>query len=228
MSRPADADRVRSDAAAADDDREDAPFLSSAPGAHIPPPDDSADDAARRRLRLRLMVTLFAMILAVETGNAMVSGPTTRIYESIACRQFYEVQDPTRIGPDGQVPEELCKSKEVQGEVAMVTGYGEFFDGLFSIVLAIPYGLMADRYGRKPTVGLAIPGFVLNMVITLVVLWFSNVFPLRAVWLSSLAWLFGGGLVVSASIIWTMMADVTTESQRLVKPSVLARLRPID
>ncbi|KAL2000286.1 hypothetical protein VTN02DRAFT_3307 [Thermoascus thermophilus] len=214
MSASADADPVRSHAA--DDDREDAPFLRSA---GIPPVDshdvDDDDDDGRRRLRLRLMLTLFAMILAVETGNAMVSGPTTRIYEAIACRRFYEIQDPSRIAPDGQVPEALCKRKEVQGEVATVTGYGEFFDGLFSVVLAIPYGLMADRRGRKPTVCLAIPGFVLNMVITLVVLWFSDVFPLRAVWLSSLAWLCGGGLVVAASIIWTMMADVTTESQRV-------------
>jgi len=165
------------------------------------------------------MITLFAMTLAVETGVAMSSGPMTRIYESIACRQFYEARDPGKIGADGQVPEQLCKSKEVQGEVALVKGYGEFFDGLFSILLAVPYGLLADRYGRKPTICLAIPGFVLNVAITLVVLWFSDIFPLRAVWLSSLAWLFGGGLVVSASIIWTMMADVTTESQRSVHVS---------
>jgi hypothetical protein len=37
---------------------------------------------------------------------------------------------------------------------------------------------------------------------------------LRAIWLSSLAWLIGGGPVVAFAIIWTMMADVTTESER--------------
>lgn len=82
------------------------------------------------------------------------------------------------------------------------------------IFLAIPYGLLADRMGRKPTILLSIPGFILNMVSTLVVLWFSNVFPLRAVWFSSLAWLLGGGLVVAAALVWTMMADVTTDAQR--------------
>jgi hypothetical protein len=61
---------------------------------------------------------------------------------------------------------------------------------------------------------LSIPGFVLNVAICIVILWFSDIFPLRAVWLSSLAWLLGGGWVVVAAIIWTMMADVTTESQR--------------
>jgi MFS family permease len=82
------------------------------------------------------------------------------------------------------------------------------------IVLAVPYCLLADRYGRKPTICLSIPGFVLNIAICGVILWFSDIFPLRAVWLSSLAWLLGGGVVVAAAIIWTMMADVTTETQR--------------
>jgi MFS family permease len=96
---------------------------------------------------------------------------------------------------------------------------------LLGIILAIPYGLLADRIGRKPTIYLSIPGFALNILITAVVLWFSNIFPLRFIWLGSLAWLFGGGLVVASAIIWTMMADVTTESERywqiigLVAPS---------
>lgn len=63
---------------------------------------------------------------------------------------------------------------------------------------------------------LSIPGFLLNIVITGVTLWFSNIFPLRAVWISALAWLLGGGLVVAAAVVWTMMADVTTEAQRCV------------
>jgi MFS family permease len=84
------------------------------------------------------------------------------------------------------------------------------------ILLAIPYGMLADRIGRKPTILLSIPGFILNMVITGVTLWFSNIFPLRAVWISALAWLFGGGFVVAAAVVWTMMADVTTEQQRFV------------
>jgi len=80
--------------------------------------------------------------------------------------------------------------------------------------MAIPYGLLADRKGRKSTLAWGIPGFALNSLITVGVMWFSDIFPLRAVWLSSLAWLIGGGPVVAFAIIWTMMADVTTESER--------------
>lgn len=83
-------------------------------------------------------------------------------------------------------------------------------------LLAIPYGLLADKRGRKWTLCLSIPGFALNSILILAVLWFSDIFPLRTVWLSSLTWVFGGGPVVAFAIIWTMMADVTSEEERYV------------
>ncbi|KAL4893000.1 MFS general substrate transporter [Aspergillus ambiguus] len=204
-----------------DFDREDAPFLPSAESSHRDPKhhDDEKQGAETPRLidpklRFRLMVTLFTMILAVEVGAVMAGGPMTRIYESIACREYFAENDPRQIGANGEVEESLCKIKEVQTELAAVKGYMEFFDGLLSIFMAIPYGLLADRRGRKPTLCLSIPGFTLNTIIMFVVMWYSDVFPLRAVWISCLAWLFGGGPVVAFAIIWTMMSDVTTEEER--------------
>jgi MFS family permease len=215
-----------------DRDREDAPFLNtpSAPNVESKPahPERNASASA---ITFRLKVILFAMVLAVEIGFSFLDGPMVRILESIACRQYYTDADPTKIGANGQVPEDLCKVGEVQAELAAVKGYHMFFDGLLSTIgmhlrmimvltthtgalMAIPYGLLADRKGRKSTLAWGIPGFALNSLITVVVMWFSNIFPLRTVWLSSLAWLIGGGPVVAFAIIWTMMADVTTELER--------------
>ncbi|KAL3471960.1 major facilitator superfamily domain-containing protein [Aspergillus californicus] len=165
-------------------------------------------------IRSRLMITLLAMVLAVEVGFVMAGGPMTRIYESIACREHFVVFDPTKIGSDGQVAEEFCKGKEVQSEVAAVKGYMEFFEGILSVFLAIPYGLFADRYGRRKTLCFGIPGFILNCVTMFVVMWFSDIFPLRAVWASCVTFVFGGGPVVTIAIIYTMMSDVTTEEER--------------
>ncbi|KAH8690266.1 putative MFS transporter [Talaromyces proteolyticus] len=202
------------------DDNEDAPFLSGSSSPRSPRPQSQPSSsrrenhAFREKLRIRLMITLFAIILFVETGNAMTQGPQTRITESIACRNYYQETDPSQIGPDGQIPEEQCKNSVIQGEIAIVKGYMELFDGVASILLALPYGLLADRIGRKPTILLSIPGFLLNMAMMGIVLWWSDIFPLRAIWLSAIAWLFGGGLVVAAAVVWTMMTDVTTEAQR--------------
>jgi hypothetical protein len=109
-----------------EEDREDAPFLAGVSD-HGP---DAA--AARERLRLRLMITLFSIIFFVETGGAMTVAPTTRIFEAIACRQYYEIHDMSVIDSHGNIPEELCKGSIVQAEVAIVKGYGELFDGLTS------------------------------------------------------------------------------------------------
>lgn len=113
----------------------------------------------------------------------------------------------------------------------MVKGYSDFSKGYqvcYNIVLlyyqemlivastlfAIPYGLLADRYGRLSTIHLTIPGFIINGIITNSVLWFSDVFPLRGTWIAALSWTLGGGPVVAFTLIWAMIADATTETKR--------------
>ncbi|KAL5335464.1 major facilitator superfamily domain-containing protein [Aspergillus crustosus] len=164
--------------------------------------------------RFRFMLTLFSIVLAVEVGYVMAGGPMTRIYESIVCTAHYTATDPSKIDIHGQVPEVLCKGKEVQSEVAAVKGYMEFFEGVLSVILAAPYGLLADRLGRRKALCLGIPGFILNCFIMLGVMWFSDLVSLRWVWASCLAYVFGGGPVVTMAVVFTMMADVTTEEER--------------
>ncbi|KAJ5102518.1 hypothetical protein N7532_003047 [Penicillium argentinense] len=196
------------------EEREDAPFLSE-PGTPVDAkPRHDQNNASAKKIGFRLKMILFTMILAVEVGLAFLEGPMVRILESIACRQYFAGVDPSKIGANGNVPEGQCKVAEVQAELAAVKGYHMFFDGLLSAAMAFPYGLLADRRGRKSTLALGIPGFAVNSMISLAVMWFSDIFPLRAIWLSSLGWLIGGGPVVSFAIIWTMMADVTTEAER--------------
>ncbi|KAJ5701002.1 hypothetical protein N7493_012048 [Penicillium malachiteum] len=205
------------------EDREDAPFLTPEPNSHLPastpgpvlhnePKPNTQGTAGNyasvQKISFRLKLILFSMILAVEIGFSFLEGPQVRIFESIACRQYYSVVDPSQIGANGQVPEEMCKGAEVQAELAAVKG----------ALMAIPYGLLADRRGRKSTLLIGLPGFFLNSMITVAVMWFSEAIPLRAVWLSSLAWLIGGGPVVTFAIIWTMMSDVTTEDERYFHP----------
>ena len=86
--------------------------------------------AVQDRLRIRVIVIIAILILCVETGMTMMSGPTTRIYEAIECLKYYQRHDPSKIGSDGKIPEDMCKLESIQGEVAIVKGYGELFDGL--------------------------------------------------------------------------------------------------
>jgi hypothetical protein len=110
------------------EDDENRPFLPDDP---ISTHDEGFN--AQKKLRIRLIIILFSMILGVEIGFAMQGAPATRIFEAITCQQYYEKHDKSKIGADGQIPEELCKNTEIQGEVAIVKGYGELFDALMGM-----------------------------------------------------------------------------------------------
>ena len=125
-----------------DEDHEDVPFLGSETDSNTPTSDprNNVNSGGQpnqhfldKRIGLRLRFILFAMVLAVEVGFSFLDGPMVRIMESIACRQFYIQADPSKVGVDNQVPEELCKGAEVQAELAAVKGYHMFFDGLLSM-----------------------------------------------------------------------------------------------
>lgn len=135
-------------------DREDAPFLSSGGGTHSNHHDGNESDigidgsgskhasrsaaaAASEAIRFRLTMVLFLMVLTLEIGMIMTAGPLTRLYESVACRNYYLQHDSGKIGANGQVKEELCKVNDVQAEVAAVVGYREFYDGLLSMLTLI-------------------------------------------------------------------------------------------
>lgn len=146
------------------EDREDAPFLpsesntSSSANTHDHTHNDHAKPApvsatasaptSASKITFRLKLILFAMVLAVEIGFAFLEGPMVRVMESIACRQYYSETDPTKIGANGQVPEELCKLAEIQAELAAVKGYHMFFDGLLSMSLVSRAGLDSNGGGH--------------------------------------------------------------------------------
>lgn len=79
--------------------------------------------------------------------------------------------------------------------------------------MAIPYGSLADR-ARRPVLLLLIPAATIYIGYTTVILWFSNVFPLRFIWLASFAFIVGGGPATVSAVVFTVIADVATERQR--------------
>ncbi|BCS22356.1 MFS transporter [Aspergillus puulaauensis] len=174
-----------------------------------PEPQDDPERGISDSMRRRLVITLIVILLAFEIGGQLIPGPMVRVIESISCDRYWRVH-----GLSGHIPEHLCNIPTVQTEVATVKGYSDLLEGLLSTICAIPYGLMADRYGRRQAIRLTVPGFLLNAMITNSALWFSNTFPLKGIWLASFSWIIGGGPAVALVVIWTMLADLTTDSKR--------------
>jgi hypothetical protein len=78
----------------------------------------------------------------------------------------------------------------------------------------MPYGHLANYYGRKLILLLALLGMCLQYTWVLAMTWFSTAFPLRLVWISSLFQVIGGGQAVSRSLAFVIVSDVTAETHR--------------
>ncbi|KAJ6018705.1 MFS transporter [Penicillium canescens] len=199
-------------------DGETSPFLSREPSDPLAPsqPEDSdgQNSGLPKSTRLRLLITLIVILLSFEIGGQLITGPMVRVIETIACDNYWRRHDPARLPATGLLPEHLCKIAPVQVEVATIKGYSDLLEGLLCAICAIPYGILADRYGRRRAIRLTVPGFLLNALITNSVLWFSNALPLPAIWLAAFSWIIGGGPSVALIVIWTMLADLTTDAQR--------------
>ncbi|OJD26098.1 hypothetical protein ACJ73_02525 [Blastomyces percursus] len=169
----------------------------------------------RRKPVVFVFICVF-IVFCIDFGAYLSIAPLTRIYEAIACRNYYEKHDPGRYRLLEEIPEEQCKISPVQSELAFVQGLQISFEALPSILLSVPYGRLADnvRYGRKFTLALAVAGLLIGQLWVIMVCWFSKVMPLRAVWLGSTALLLGGGTGMAIAMLMTMITDIVETRYR--------------
>lgn len=120
-----------------------------------------------------VVLLLLGIAVISDIGEDLFTAPRIRLFESIACTDYYSRHDPSVLGPDGSVPERFCKIDPIQSTVASVLGWQLFFDSIPAILLPIPYGYLADTYGRKWILVLSLMGYVLT--------WASTLFVVRVI-----------------------------------------------
>jgi hypothetical protein len=139
-----------------------------------------------------IIVIVCLILITLGGGDQLMTAPETRLFEAIICRTYYESHDPGSIGRDGWVPELLCKIEPVESEVALLLGWQTFFDclpskfltGTFSkaaspaetqvditlgLFLAVPYGWLADNYGRRPIIIVSMVSFWVRAALIMVI-----------------------------------------------------------
>ncbi len=137
------------------------PLLRSADGA--PERAQNQGTAANRTLPLpqpALLLYLLVM-LVVELASPLVDVPMLQIQEEIICQKHH---------PDivsGADPR--CKDTSVQSDLAFLTGWSSSFVLVPGLVTAVPYGYLADKYGRATILRLSIFGMVLWQAATILV-----------------------------------------------------------
>jgi MFS family permease len=131
-------------------DEEGLPFLN-----HDTAPDKSKPWVA-------MVVLAFALVAIIDIGAFLGEAPRTRVFEANICLGYYQETDSSVIGEDGTISEKLCKVDAVQQKMAMIFGWQEMFDAIPSIFLAIPFGVLADKVGRKWIFTASLMGLQLN------------------------------------------------------------------
>jgi MFS family permease len=170
-----------------------------------------------------VLILLCTVLVLVQCGDELSASPNARIAEAIICYRHYESADPAKllidraiIGPGaiGGVAEITCKVEAVQSQLSSLRGYQGFLNGLPSLVLALPFGWAADKYGRKPFLFLGALSFVVKAVWIQIVCWFWQSFDIRWTWASALHGLMAGSSPVVSALFFVIVSDIVPENDR--------------
>ncbi|KEY73320.1 hypothetical protein S7711_01436 [Stachybotrys chartarum IBT 7711] len=192
---------------------EDEPFLAAG---------DRADEPISSRPRYtarpwqakspRAIVLLLSLMkFGITSSGMLLLVPVYRLIEDAICHVYYDDDS------DGMIDEMKCKVKQVQSRLAYIMGWVALLNSVVTLLLAYPYGMLADRIGRKPVAFVAYFGLALSFAFAPFTLGSlsqairTNPYVLM---LGSLFLLVGGGLQVLLATLYAMAADVSDEKDK--------------
>lgn len=169
-----------------------------------------------------VLILVGICIIAIDFGNYLSFAPQIDILEQIVCKRHGNAKEPLPRPGDASGPD--CKGDEIQAELAILVGWMAFCNQVPGIILALPYGFAADKFGRKPVLLLSLMGLILEEMAVRIILGMSDRIPAEAIWTAPLLQLIGGGPQMATSMAFTIITDVFPASQR---SSIFFRLSAI-
>lgn len=111
----------------------------------------------------RPVLLISLMFAVVGFGFSVSVAAQLRLLEDIICTAYYEKNSPITT-QGGGVHENICKTTEIQEVLAQVLGWQSFFENMPGLLLAMPYGVVADKYGRKVVLVASMIGMFLSSI----------------------------------------------------------------
>ncbi|KAH6637258.1 general substrate transporter [Chaetomium tenue] len=159
------------------------------------------------RKRKTVVALLAVLMFSIATSGMLILIPIFRLLEDAVCHLHY---DKPRSEP---IEEQLCKVDGVQQELAFLGGIGAMLNSVVGLLSTLPYGLLADRIGRKPTFMLAYFGIAICFAWGPIIL-LSETPHIRLAIFGSLFFLIGGGIPVAMNTLNAMASDISSDSDK--------------
>ena len=122
---------------------------------------------------LQVTALIIVAVFLIETASFMSKAPLMRLLEDVICRSYYESNDPA-YDLSLPIPESDCKSPWIQSKLARLRGWDTVISCIPGVVLSVPYGVLADKRGRKFVLILALLGVILGLLWVLLVSEWNN------------------------------------------------------
>ncbi|KAF3026478.1 hypothetical protein E8E14_012970 [Neopestalotiopsis sp. 37M] len=163
----------------------------------------------------KIVIILCALIFFGSASGGFAGIPMTRILEDRFCREYYGATE--SLGDEAQpIDEDLCKVDVIQSRLAYLVAVHAFIEAAIGCLVAMPWGFVADRIGRRPVWSLSLVGMILMILWQMAVVYFSSALSIRLYWLAPLGLLVGGGNAVTNATLYGLLADVLPESDRAI------------
>ena len=115
------------------------------------------NDFQEPKIYYRRKITLLCILIVFvfETGAGLLQPALNAVVEERICHEMYPAMGnalkPSHI-------EINCKLSEVQAKLAMLRGWQTALDCIPGVLTTIPYGILADRWGRRRVLILSLFG----------------------------------------------------------------------
>lgn len=171
------------------------------------------------RLKRRIVLLLCAFAFTMMLGDNLQPAALIQIFEDVICDDYYRTH-PLYPASNTTTPPTLplrladqCKAQAVQKELALVRGFQQLVPLFAGLLCTVPYGLLAERIGRKRVLILSGAGVfaALSWVLAVCYWRFASI---RWVWSSGAFLFIGGGDAVTSSVMHVMVTDAADQAER--------------
>ncbi|KJK63126.1 MFS like protein [Aspergillus parasiticus SU-1] len=139
-------------------------------------------------------------------SGAFIGLPLIRLIEDNLCRRYMQ--------RGSSLDESLCKTNQIQSELAYLNGSLLLVEALVGLVVAFPFGVLADRIGRKPIILLSTVGSQLALAWELVVIALQGTISVKLILTGPLFNVVGGGSTVQVAGLYSIASDLVPETDR--------------